>query len=373
MFSQQPLLMHKPTIHLITATLFIGLALTACGKKEAESDAKKKPQSALISTTVAEANTLEIREESIGTLEGLMDPTVSAEAPGRVIKVLAHPGQIVKKGEVLALLDATDYSLQRNQAQAEVARLEAITTNQSRIVDRNQALVKKNFISQNALDDVTTQHTALQQQLDGAKAQLAIIDHNRAKTTILAPIDGVVQKQIVSVGDFVKIGDPLLQVISKQKLRAHLPLPENIAAKIHPGIKVRLSTPTSNDEIITSIRELKPMISETSRAVDVIADVSDQAGWQPGASVKGAIILGEHANAVLIPELCVVLRPAGEVVYLVKDGLALQRIVKTGLRQDGKIEIIEGLSAGEVIAKDGAAFLTDKAKVKVEAKKQANQ
>ena len=373
MFSQQHLLTHKSTLYLMTVTLLMGLTMSACSKKEAEPDSKKKPQVALISTTLAEANTLEIREESIGTLEGLMDPTVAAEAAGRVVKITAHPGQIVKKGEVLALLDATDYNLQRNQAQAEVARLEALTTNQSRIVERNQALVKKNFISQNALDDVTTQHAALQQQLDGAKAQMAIIEHTRAKTTVVAPIDGVVQKQIVSTGDFVKIGDPLLQIISKQKLRAHLPLPENIAAKIHAGIKVRLSTPTSSDEVISTIRELKPLISETSRAVDVIADVTDQAGWQPGASVKGEIILGEHANAVFIPEQCVVLRPAGEVVYVVKDGLALQRIVKTGMRQNGKIEIIEGLSAGEAVAKDGAAFLTDKAKVKVEAKKQTNQ
>lgn len=370
MSRQQDHSIHQPIISLILTTLLIGLTLIGCGKKENEPDAKKKTQSALISTTVAEASTLEVREESIGSLEGLIDPTVAAEAAGRIVKILAHPGQAVRKGQVLVLIDATDYNLQRNQAQAEVARLEALTTNQSRIVERNQALVQKKFISQNALDDVTTQHTALQQQLDGAKAQIAIIEHTRAKTTIVAPIDGVVQKQIVSTGDFVKIGDPLLQVINKQKLRAHLPLPENIAAKIHPGIKVRLSTPTSNDPFISTIRELKPLISETSRAVDIIADVDDQAGWQPGASVKGEIILGEHANAVLIPEQSVVLRPAGEVVYLVKDGLALQRIVKTGMRQDGKIEIIEGLSAGEIVAKDGAAFLTDKAKIKVEAKNQ---
>jgi RND family efflux transporter MFP subunit len=164
-----------------------------------------------------------------------------------------------------------------------------------------------------------------------------------------------------------------LQIISKQKLRAHLPVPESIASKIHAGIKIRLTTPTSPDEVVSTIRELKPMISETSRAVDVIADVTDQAGWQPGASVKGEIILGEHADAVLIPEQCLVLRPAGEVVYVFKDGIVLQRIVKTGMRQDGKIEILEGLNAGEVIAKDGAAFLTDKAKVKVEAKKPAKQ
>jgi RND family efflux transporter MFP subunit len=372
MFFQHYYSRQKPAFAALLVFL-LSLSLIACSKKEAEQDTKKKPQAALISTTIAEASTLEIREESIGTIEGLMDPTVAAEAAGRVVKISVHPGQVVKKGEVLVLLDATDYNLQRTQVQAEVARLEALTSNQSRIVERNQVLVQKKFISQNALEDVTTQHAALQQQLDGAKAQIAIIEHTRAKTTIVAPIDGVVEKQIVSTGDFVKIGDPLLQIISKQKLRAHLPLPENIAAKIHAGIKVRLSTPTSTEEVISTIRELKPLISETSRAVDVIADVTDQAGWQPGASVKGEIILGEHANAVLIPEQCVVLRPAGEVVYLVKNGLAIQRIVKTGMRQDGKIEIIKGVSAGEVIAKDGAAFLTDKAKVKVEAKKQANQ
>jgi len=369
MFFQHFYSRQKPALSLFLAFL-MSFSLVACSKKEAEPD-KNKPHAALISTTTTEANTLEIREVSIGTLEGLMDPTVAAEVPGRVVKILAHPGKTVKKGQILVLLDATDYNLQRAQVQSEVARLDALASNQSRIVERNQVLVQKKFISQNALEDVTTQHAALQQQLDGAKAQIAIIEHTRAKTTIVAPIDGVVQKQIVSTGDFVKIGDPLLQIISKQKLRAHLPLPENIAAKIHAGIKVRLSTPTANDEVISTIRELKPMISETSRAVDVIADVTDQAGWQPGASVKGEIILGEHPNAVLIPEQCLVLRPAGEVVYVVKDGLALQRNVKTGMRQDGKIEIIEGLSVGEVIAKDGAAFLTDKAKIKVEAKKQA--
>ena len=244
----------RQTALVLTFALLMSSSLIACSKKEAEQDTKKKPQAALISTTTTEASTLEIREESIGSLEGLMDPTVAAEAPGRVVKILAHPGQTVKKGEVLVSLDATDFNLQRAQAQAEVARLEALTTNQGRIVERNQVLVQKKFISQNALEDVTTQHTALQQQLDGAKAQIAIIEHTRAKTTIVAPIDGVVQKQIVSTGDFVKIGDPLLQIISKQRLRAHLPLPENIAAKIHAGIKVRLSTPTSTKEVISTIR-----------------------------------------------------------------------------------------------------------------------
>lgn len=344
-------------------------SLSACSKKDPEQDAKKKPQTTLISTATAESRDLEVREESIGTLEGLIDPTIAAEAAGRVTKINAHPGQTVKKGQPLVWLDATDYSLQHTESLAEVSRLEALIANQNRIVARNQTLAQKKFISQNAVDDSTTQQAALQQQLDGAKAHLAIIDNTKSKTVVVAPLDGVVQKQIVSVGDFVKIGDPLLQAISKQMLRAHLPLPESIATKIHTGIKVRLTTPTSDKVVISTIRELKPMIGETNRAVDVIADVTDEAGWQPGASVKGEIILGEHANAVLIPEQSLVLRPAGEVVYTIQNNVAIQRVVKTGLRQDGKIEILEGLNANEIVAKDGAAFLTDQAKVNIESPK----
>lgn len=349
--------------------LCVALAFSACSKKAGEQDAKKKSQTPLISTAIAEASRLEIREESIGTLEGLIDPTLAAEAAGRVTKITAHPGQIVKKGQPLVWLDATDYNLQRTEALAEVSRLEALITNQNRVVERNQTLVQKKFISQNALDDSSTQQIALQQQLDGARAHVAIIEHTKSKTILTAPVDGVVQKQIVSVGDFVKIGDPLVQIIGKQNLRAHLPLPENIAAKIHPGIKIRLTTPTSDKVVITTIRELKPMVGETNRAIDVIADLNDESSWQPGASVKGEIILGQHANAVLVPEESVVLRPAGEVVYAIRNNLAIQKTVKTGLRQDGKIEILEGLNADEIIAKDGAAFLTDQAKVNIESAK----
>ena len=357
------------TSALISTLLMMGLS--ACSKKDNEQNAKNKSQSTLISTAIAETSNLEVREESIGTLESLIDPTIAAEAAGRVMKIAAHPGQIVKKGQGLVWLDATDYILQRTEALAEISRLEALIKNQNRIVERNQILVQKKYISQNALDDSSTQQAALQKQLDGAKAHLAIIDHTKSKTLITAPLDGIVQKQIVSTGDFVKVGDPLLQIISKQKLRAHLPLPESIAAKIRPGIKVRLSTPTSNKIVMSTIRELKPMIGETNRSIDVIADVSDETAWQPGASVKAEIILGEHPNAILIPEQSLVLRPAGEVVYVIQNNTAIQKVVKTGLRQDGKIEITEGLKPNEIIAKDGAAFLTNQAKVTIEPAKTA--
>jgi RND family efflux transporter MFP subunit len=233
-------------------------------------------------------------------------------------------------------------------------------------VERNQHLVQKNFISQNAAEDASTLQSALREQLEAARARVASIEHNSSKTQVFSPIDGRVEKQIVSPGDFVKQGDSLFQLIGTQKLRAHLPFPESVAAKLHPGQVVRLSTPTVPDKVYsTTIKEIKPLIG-TNRAVDIIADVVDQSGWQGGASVNGKVILGEHAQAVVVPEASVVLRPAGEVVYVINDKSASQRIVKTGLRQDGVVEITEGLQAGETVAVDGAAYLTDKAPVNVQ-------
>jgi RND family efflux transporter MFP subunit len=350
---------------LVAAVLF----LPACAPREEEKPKTDARPPTLVTVAMSSTRSVEIREETVGSLEGLIDPTVAAEVAARVLAVKAHAGQSVKKGQLIAELDGQDFVLQRREAQAEIARIQALLANQGKVVERNQRLVQKNFISQNALDDLTTQQAALREQLEVARARLASIAHTGSKARVYSPLDGRVETQIVSVGDFVKVGDPMFRIIGTQRLRAHLPFPEGVAAKLKPGQVVRLSTPTMPDEVVTTvIREIKPMIASTNRSADVIADVVDHAGWHPGASVNAAVVLSEHPQAVVVPEQSVVLRPAGEVVYVVKDGKAQQNIVKVGQRQDGMVEILQGLAAGEPVAVDGAAYLTDKTPVKVQEK-----
>lgn len=337
--------------------------LAACGKEEAPKE--RGPAATLVTVATAKSIMLEVREETVGTLEGLIDPTVSAEVAGRVLRVEARPGQRVKKDDVLVLLDPTDLALQKREAQAEVGRIEALLENQQRTLERNQALVEKQFISKNALDDISTQKSALKNELEAARARLASIEYNGSKTRVVAPVDGVIEVQIVSPGDFVSIGSPLMKIVSNQRLRAHLPFPERVASRIRAGLKVRLTTPASPDEVISEVREMKPLIGANNRAIDVLADVTSQEGWQSGASVNGVVVIGT-AEAVVVPEQSVVLRPAGDVVYVIKADKAEQRIVKAGLRQEGMVEIISGINAGEVVAVDGASFLTDQARVSIQ-------
>ena len=362
----------KTFMYNISSSLFIGLLsllLVACGAKDdraAEKSEKKGQKPTLVTVTEVKNQAIETTEVAIGSLEGLVDPTVAAEVAVRVVKVLVSPGQTVKQGQLIATLDAADFTMQRNEAQAEIARIQALLENQAKIVARNQALVDKKFISQNAVDNDIAQQNVLKQQLEAANARVASINHNSSKTRVLAPVGGVIEKKIVDTGDFVGVGDPIVQIISKQRLRAHLPFPEHIGAQLKPGLIVRLTTPTSDKPVETVIHELKPMITEGSRTVDVIADVLDAPGWQPGASVTGTVILGAQAAAMMIPEQSLVLRPVGEVVYVVRDNIAYQAVVKTGLRQNGMIELLEGLKANDVIVVDGAGFLTDKTPVSVQ-------
>lgn len=340
----------------------------SCGNSDSaskETEAGNNTKATLVTVTTIKKQAVEITEEAIGTLEGLIDPTVAAEVAGRVVKVHVSPGEQVKQGQLVATLDAADFTMQRNEAQAEVSRIQALLDNQAKIVARNQALVDKKFISQNVVDNDKAQQNVLQQQLEAAKARVGSINHNSSKTRVISPVNGTVETRLVSAGDYLKVGDPIMQIISKQKLRAHLPFPEHIGAKLKPGLKVRLTTPTSNTKVETVIHELKPLIAEGSRTVDVIADVVNQSDWQPGATVNGTVVLGEESSALMIPEQSLVLRPAGEVVYEVRNGVAYQAVVKTGYRKNGLIELLEGLQPDATIVVDGAGFLTDKTPVTV--------
>ncbi len=360
------MLLHTKSLLLIS---LLATALLACGAKKSEQDQadsnKNGPKPTLISVTQAKKQAIDITEQAVGSLEGLTNPTVSSEVAARVVRMHVNTGQTVKQGQLIATLDATDYSLQAYEAQAEIARIEALLANQSKIVERNQVLLGKKFISQNALDNDTAQQNALKEQWKGAKARLDSIQHNSNKTRVYAPAAGKIEKKLIDDGEFLRVGDPIVLIVSSQLLRAHLPFPEQIAAKFKPGLTVHLSTPTSEQTVNAVIHELKPMITEGSRSVDVIADVTNAPGWQAGASVDGTVVLGTQAASMMLPEQSVILRPAGEVVYIVRGERAYQAIIKTGVRQNGLVEIVSGVSENDVVVVDGAGFLTDNALIKL--------
>ena len=360
---------------VLAAVAVIGLGsyyMVADGRtaKDAKSPADAKSAGkarapVLVTTTAVQPRPLEIYEEVIGTLENVIDPTVGAEVAGRVTRVLGFTGKKVTRGELLAEIDAADFEIQSRGDRAEIGRLTSLLEQQERVVERQQKLVGQGFISKNAVDDAIAQRNALREQLTAARAKAEATGRSLAKSRVVAPIDGEIETQIVAVGDYVKVGDPLFKLVGMQDLRAHLLLPEAAATRIKPGLKVVLSPPAAPQKLLEArIDEIKPTVGANNRALDAIVKFQGDANlFRGGGTVNARIITERRDSALMVPEQSIVLRPAGKVVYVVQEGVARQRIVETGLRQDGLQEIVKGLSEGEVVAVDGAGFLTDGAAV----------
>lgn len=354
--------MNSRNLKLVLLSL---LMLAACDKKVEE----KKSEAPGVPVTVvrSELRKMELLEESVGVLESLADPVVSAEVAGRVTEVRAVAGSEVKTGQVLAVLDGSDVGLSRQAAQAEASRVESLSSNQMHNLERLKQLREQNFISQAALDDAIAQNAAAQNQLTAARAQAGLAERNVGKINIISPVDGRVEKQIAVSGQFVKLGDPMFQVVSLKKLRARVPFPETLSGQLHRGMEMRISVAGDGTILTGKITEIRPMAGMNNRSFDVYAMFDNPGNWRPGATVSATVLLQEHKDAVTVPEQSVVLRPAGEVIYVVEGGKVHQRVVQVGINQNSQVEILEGLKANETVVVDGAGFLADDATVTVAA------
>ena len=227
-------------------TLFLVIGLGACGNKPEPAASKPAgPPATLITTTTAASIALDVTEDSLGSLEALIDPKIGAEVAGRVIAVHAKSGDRVRKGQLLAEIDPTDFHTQGQADAAEIARLESLVAQAERFAERQQNLVAKGFISRNGADDALAQRDALRAQLATARARSGSSRSNLARTKVVAPVDGIIETQIVSPGDYVKVGDPLFKLVSNRVLRAHLPFPESAAGRIRPARRCASACPTS--------------------------------------------------------------------------------------------------------------------------------
>jgi len=334
------------TILLLSAGLLAGCA------KQAEEKKPGGPAAAIITVTQAQARDVPITERAVGDADSATAPKVGAEVAGRIVRIRAEIGDAVQKGQVLAEIDASDYASDAKKQEAQAAT-------QQRLTERYRDLAAKGFISPTQLESAEAQNVAAyEQNVRAAK--------NLVRTRIVAPVTGRIEQRLVSEGDWIELGKPVFQIATSAALRVRLPFPESTASRIQPGQRVLLSTPTAPGKTVEGkIAQLRPQVGGTSRSFDAIVEVKNPGDWKPGASVDGEVVVETHANAVTVPEISVVLRPAGAVVYVVADGKAQQRIVKTGSKNNGLVEILEGIAAGETVALDGAGFLTDKAAVTV--------
>lgn len=318
-----------------------------------------------VSVTRVSTQPLEINISAPGELESPADPIIAAEVEGQVISVVVRDGESVEAGQLLATLDPEPHQIAVDSAKANIARIEAVITNQQLTVTRLQELIRKHSSAHSELDKAQADLAASRAELRAAKANLRNAVYRLGKTRIQSPVKGVIQQRAISVGSYVRSGDTLFQVVATDSLSARLSIPEALLNRVKVGQNVELRAGGENGVVQATLTRLLPALDPSNRSLAAMVDFDNQYHWRPGSSVSARITIDRRDKALMIPIRSVVRRPAGNVVYRIDKGTALQQPVVVGERKGEALEVREGLSAGTTIALDGAGFLTDGARVEI--------
>jgi len=346
----------------MAATLALGLALPLMlvGPALAEGRVVR------ITAATVETRPVEDTEWAVGIIESRAAPPVAAEVAGKVVRLAADEGDSVEKGQVLAELDSKQYRFGTSVDQAEVARIAALVKNKESELNRARRLQAEKLISQEQLDTIATDLDALRAQLQGAEARAGDSARRLGEARIVAPFKGQVAKRYVDLGAYVQVGTAVFDLVDGENLRVRLPFPEYRAPRLRPGLPVRLTSSAAGDQAVTAqISEIQPGVNPANRSLTVIVDFSNPGAWRPGASARAEVVLEVRPSALMVPQVAVVRRPAGDVVYVINGDKVWEQPVRRGQRNGELVEIQAGLKGGERIAVDGAGFLSNGATVAI--------
>jgi membrane fusion protein (multidrug efflux system) len=301
------------------------------------------------SVEVAQVEKTRIVDEtqSVGSLRSNQGVILRPEVGGRVSQVLFKDGQRVKKGQILVQFDDQLPAAQLMQSKAELSIAQANHT-------RNQELVAQNFISKRSLDESEA-------SLQVAQAKLALAQATLQRLKVVAPFDGVAGLRQINVGDYLKDGADMVNVEDIDAVLLDFRLAERFQAKIKPGQKAEVSFDALPGRKFTAVvQAIDPLIDANGRSVGVRGCIDNrQMQLRPGMFARVSAVFGEREDALIIPEEAIV--PQGARTFVVKvvpgankDEQMSERVaVKIGLRQPGRVEILEGLSFGDTVVVAG--------------------
>lgn len=335
------------------------LLAAACSQKtRGESEASKPP----VAVDTARAATSDFQQgvEVVGTLAPKFSADIKAEYPGTVSQILVSEWVPVKKGQVLARLDSREGEASVLQAKAEAARAD-------REYERALKLKEAGLMTAQGLEDTATLREAAGAQLALAKARLD-------KTIIRAPMDGVVSLRAVSPGD--KAGDfTLFRVVDNRLFDLKVTVPSGKIASVQVGQPLSFTTDAVPGKTFQGkVAFINPSAEEASRAVQIVAEVPNDAGdLRSGLFVRGRIVTGERPGVLQVPRAALLTWDvdAGKAEsFVIQGDKAVRRAVTTGAVSGESVEITSGLSAGDAVVTRGGFNLSDGDRVAAGSEKQ---
>ncbi len=358
---------HRITLSALIVA--ISLSLAACGgaADEQSADSTEKTDTAALGkdgkpveavkvpVEVATATRAPVSAAFQGTanLEAAAEADVVTKTSGVVLEIMVEEGDKVRAGQVLARLDSDRQRLTVKQSEANLRKLE-------NDYKRQQEMFARKLISQDVFDrsrfDLDTQRAAH----DMSRLELSY-------TEIRAPINGVVSKRMVKVGNLIQLNQPLFKIDDFDPLEAMINVPEREMRLIKADQPVQMLVDALPDAVFTGmVARVSPVVDSSTGTFRVVAQFKDPSGrLRTGMFGRVRIVYDERADALVVPRSALVGDDKDASVFVVEEGTAKRRKVRLGYADGGQVEVVDGMSEGEQVVTLGQAALRDGSKVQV--------
>lgn len=289
--------------------------------------------------------------ELTGTVQAAERAAISAKISGVVSRVAVSLGSTVAAGEVLVVLEAGEITARLRQAEAQLAQAK-------RHLERDRGLLAKNAATPETVRTRADQFAIAQAAHQEARSMLAY-------TTITAPFAGVIIAKRVNAGDLATPGTVLFEMEDNRRLQVRTALPESLIARVRMGDQLSVQIPAAGVEVAAAVAEIGPAADPGSRSAAITLDLPQRADLRSGQFAR-VRVPGAAAMALLVPESAVV--PSGQMdrVFVIDGDTARLRLVRTGQRRDGLVEILAGLDPGETVATGNNRRLESGRRVRVQ-------
>jgi membrane fusion protein, multidrug efflux system len=304
--------------------------------------------------TVRTGRVVETRE-AIGTVRAFESITVTAKTAGIVQKISFEEGQKVKAGDILVHLDAEERRADIEQAQAEIQRAAAQRDETSARLERAIALRRTGAGTEAQVTDLAAQVKTLESAIASAEARRRAAEARLEDLIIRAPFSGRLGTRSVSLGAYISPGTRITTLDDLSRVRLDFAVPENLLGQLQPGQAVRATSAAYGQRVFEGrVSVIDPRVDPVTRTVRLTADFPNpDEALKPGMFLSVALTVSARNDAVVIPEEAVVGEGLRHLVFTVKDNVVERRVVRIGQRQEGRVEIVEGLQPGETIVVRG--------------------
>jgi membrane fusion protein (multidrug efflux system) len=311
------------------------------------------PKSQTLSVNGYVVETQRLREDivSSGSLLAAEQVDIYPEISARITQLNIQEGQPVTKGALLVKLFDADL-------RAQLLKLQAQADNARRTEDRNKQLLERGGISQQEYDIVTT-------NLRSSLADIELVKANLQRTEIRAPFSGIIGLRNVSNGAVVSPSTLIARLQQITSLKLDFSIPEKYGQSVRNGSTISFLVDGATQPSQGVVYAIEPGVEEQTRNLRIRARINNTtAKFRPGTFARVTLTI-QNDQSLVVPTQAVIPQTRTNQVILVKNGKAVFKDVKTGLRTAGSIQILSGLSEGDTIATTGLLFLKPDAPVKI--------